>query len=619
MNPSFLAPSVGNSVPDLGATARTISSSNVYLTPSSLGFQNIAMTVLGQSVFLPPSYSNVPGPNTYSIKNSGTYAFGVRDSTGVLITGISPSGSAIFLLDNVGNWSFTGSGLQPGLVTVDSVAPSDLTNIICVPYVTFDSNTSVHFLSNATGGFRTVIADNIAKTLTFPAQTVSFTQQPVAAFKISPTTLIVFNGVAGTATHLASVVTLTGSSPNYSITVAAAATLTVGTSMPAWGGETSLSQPHIAQLSPTLYVAAFVTGTNTSVVAISVSGTTTTIGTIANISTTNAVSDTVTCYPLTSTTALVIYNASAGTPNINAVVISVSGTTCTVNLPTSIPGTNNASIAASSCQLSATKFLCLVNASTTSSIINAITVSGTAVSVGASFTLETGITGFNNSTPTGTEGPGYSQSGSTRYNPRLFPLSATTALIWYMDSGQISRCAILTENAGAVTVGAIVYRSISANTISISESGLFLPPGTSEFLSIKQDGNPTGTTYKHRLISHKITGTNITVGQTTPLDTLNSQVNVQSHVAARMDSGDYVLGLSGSNVGPAQTLSVFRSNGDVVYLRGTIDVPGLIAYTFAVAKPSSNRLVLIGSSTFSGTPTVVGDTAPRVLMVELAQ
>lgn len=618
MNPSFLAPSVGNSVPDLGATARTISSTNVYLTPSSLGFQNIAMTVLGQSVFLPPSYANVPGPNTYSIKNSGTYAFGVRDSTGVLLTAISPSGSAIFLLDNSGNWSYTGTALQPGLVTADFTQTASFTNTILAPYVTFDANTSVHCLGIPTGGFNVFVADNIAKTFSTPVNAFAVSP-PVAFFKISSTQFIVFAGTTGTNTHFAATFTLTGSSPNYSVSIAAAATLTVGSAMPAWGGETSLSQPHIAQLSPTLYVAAFVTGANTSVVAISVSGTTTTIGAIANISTANSVSDTVTCYPITATTALVIYNTSVGTPNINAVVISVSGTTCTVNLPTSIPGTNNTSIAASTCQLTATKFLILVNASTTSAIINAITVAGgTAVSVGAGFTLETLITGFNNSTPTGTEGPGYSQSGATRYNPRLFPLSSTTALIWYMDSSQISRCAILTENAGTVTGGTILYRSISASGTSSSESGLFLPPGVSEFISIKQDGNPSGITYKHRLVSHRISGTAITVGQATPVDTLNSQVTIQTHVAARMGSGDYVLGLSGGSVGPAQTLAVFRSNGDAFTLRGSIDVPALVGYNYAVAQPSSNRLVLIGSTLYSGNNDSTGATQPRILNVEFS-
>lgn len=618
MNPSFLAPSVGNSVPDLGATARTTSSSNVYLTPSSLGFQNIAMTVLGQSVFLPPSYANVPGPNTYSIKNSGAYAFGIRDSTGVLLTAISPSGSAIFLLDNSGNWSYTGSGLQPGLVTADATQTAAFTNTILAPYVTFDSNTSVHLLGLPTGGFSAFVADNLSKTFSTPV-TVSNLNPPVAAFKVSSTTAVVFYGVSGTATHFASVITLTGSSPNYSISIASAATLTVPSAMPAWGGETSLSQPHIAQLSPTLYLSIFVTGANTAVAAISVSGTTTTIGPILNVQIGNSVSDTVTCYPVTSTTGLIIYNSSAGTPNITSNVISVSGTTCTSNPSANVPGTNNASIAASTCQLTSTKFLILVNASTTSAIINAITVSGgTAITVGSGFTLETSITGFNNSTPTGTEGPGYSQSGATRYNPRLFPLSSTTALIWYMDSSQISRCAILTENAGTVTGGTILYRSISASGTSSSESGLFLPPGTSEFISIKQDGNPSGITYKHRLVSHKISGTSITVGQATPVDTLNSQVTIQTHVAARMGSGDYVLGLSGGSVGPAQTLAVFRSNGDAFTLRGSIDVPALVGYNYAVAQPSSNRLVLIGSTLYSGNNDSTGATQPRILNVEFS-
>lgn len=616
MNPSFLAPVVGNSVPDLGATTQVNSSGNVYLAPSSLGYQNISISVAGQSVFLPPIYSTVPGESCYTIKNSGGYPFGVRDSTGVLITAISPSGSATFALDNSGNWSFIGTGTQPGLVTVDTTAASTFSNTIAVPNVTFDSNTSVHFLNLAAGGFSAFVADNVAKTFSAPVTVSGTLGPPVAAFRVSATTLIVFYPQDST-NHLAVVLTLTGASPNYSISVGTPQTLTVGSGMTAWGGENSLSQPRIAQLSPTLYVASFVTGTNTSVAAISVSGVTVTIGAIANINTANAVADSTTCYPSSSTTALVIYNASAGTPNLFTVVISVAGTTCTVGAPASIPGTNNATYAAGSCQLSATKFLVLVNGATTSAIINAITVAGAVVTVGASFTLETGVSGFNN--PVTTYGPGYSQGGATRFNPKLFPLSASTALIWYLDNAQISRCSVLTESSGTVIGGTILYGSVSSGLVTDSQSGLMLPQGTSEFIGIKQDGNSAGASYLHRLVANKISASTITVGQTTNLNTLSTQVPAQNHVAVRMTSGDYVLGLSPSPNGPAQNLSIFRSNGDVFTSRGNIDVPGLTGYTFGIAKPSANRLVLIGSTFYSGTPSVASVLSPRIFMVELAQ
>lgn len=616
MNPSFLAPTVGNSVPDLGATGQITSSANVYLAPSSLGYQNIVITVAGQSVFLPPAYATVPGPSSYTIKNSGGYPFGVRDSSGVLITAISPSGAATFFLDNVTNWSYTGTGIQPGLVTVDVAAGNPFTNTIPVPYVTFDSNTSVHFLNLTTGGFSAFVADNISKTFSTAVSVSATLGPPVAAFKISSTTLIVFYQQDAN-NHLAVVLTLTGIPGSYSISVGTPATLTVVGGMNSWGGETSLSQPHIAQLTPTLYVASFVPGANnTSVAAISVSGTTVTIGAIANIITANSVSDTTTCYPISATTALVIYNVSTGTPNIFAVVISVSGTTCTVGTPASIPGTNDATNTTASCQLTPTKFLTLVNNSTTSAIINAITVTGTTVSVGASFTLETGISGFNNAVTT--YGPGYNQGGATRFNPKLFPISTTTAFIWYMDNGNNSRCAILTENSGTVTGGTILYRSISAVGFADNQGGLMLPPGTSEFIAIKQDGFAAANVYTHRLICHKISGSTITVGQTTPLPTLNTRPTSQNNVAIRMNSGDYILGLSPSD-GPADTISVFRTNGDAFTVRGNIDVPGLIGYTFGAAKPASNRLVLIGSSIFSGNITAASTTSPRVLMVELAQ
>lgn len=615
MNPSFLAPVVGNSVPDLGATAQVTSSANVYLTQSSPGYQNIVISVAGQSVFLPPAYSTVPGPGSYTIKNSGSYPFGVRDATGVLLTAISPSGSAVFALDNSTNWSYTGNGLQPGIVTVDVTLTTSFSNTILAPYVVFDSNTSVHFLANTSSGFTAIVVDNISKNISTPVTVAATFGPPVAAFKVSATTLIVFYPV-DTLNHQAVVLTLTGSSPSYSISVGTPQTLTVGTGMTAWGGENSISQPRIAQLSPTLYLASFVTGVNTSVAAISVSGVTVTIGAIANIITANSVADTTTCYPISATTGLVTYLVSAGTPNIFSVVISVSGVTCTVGTPASVPGTNNVTYAPATCQLTPTKYLILVNAATTSAIINAITVAGTVVTVGAGFTLETGISGFNNAVTD--YGPGYSQGGATRFNPKLSPISTTTAFIWYMDNAGISRGAILTESSGTVSSGSILYNSISSNPSTDNQAGIFLPPGTSEFIAIKQDGFAASNEYKHRLIAHKISGSTVTFGQTTQLSTLNSRPLVQTQVAVRMSSGYYVLGLSPSD-GPAQTLSIFSSNGDVFGVRGNIDIPGLTGYTFGVAKPSSNRLVLIGSTRFSGTPAVLGTTGPRILMVELSQ
>lgn len=617
MNPSFLAPTVGNSVPDLGATGQVTSAINITLNPSSLGYQNIVMTVAGRSVFLPPAYANVPGQKSYTIKNSGAYPFGVRDSSGVLLTTIGPSGSAIFSLDNSINWSFTGTLLQPGLITVESNPGAGFTNTIPVPYVTLDANTSVHFLSLSTGGFSAFVADNIGKVFSTPVL-ISSTNPIVAAFRVSATSLIVFFGTTGTATHFAAVVTLTGSSPSYSLSAGSAATLTVASSMVAWGGENSLTQPKICQLSSTLYLASFVTGTNTAVAAISVSGAVTTIGSPVNVLVGNSVSDTNTVYPVTATTGLEIHIDTSG--NMLAQVIVVAGVVCTPQAQQSIPGPNNASVAPATCQLNSTKFLILTNAATTSALMWSITVvGGTAVNINGFYTVETGITGFNNVSPTGTEGPGYSQSGATRFNPRLFTLTATTALLWYMDSGQISRCMVLTENAGVISIGTLVYRSISANTVNASQSGLFLPAGTSEFISIKQDGNATGVTYFHRLTAHKISGSAISVGQGTPLNTISSQVTSQAHVAVRMSSGDYVLGLSNTPFGPAQNLSVFRSNGDVFTIRGNIDVPALTGYTFGVAQPASNRLVLVGSTIFSGTPTLAGDSSPRIMMVELAQ
>lgn len=622
MNPSFLAPVVGNSVPDLGATGQISSATNIFLTPASLGYQNIVMTAAGQSVFLPPTYATVPGQREYTFRNSGTYSYGVRDSNGVLQAVVGGGGFAVLSLDNNTTWGITGSNLEAGLTTIDTTLGTTFSNTVYAPYVVMDSNTSIHFATfPGLAGFVAYVVDNLGKVVSTPV-TVTVTSQaaPRAAFRITPTTAIIFYAAPSGSTHSAVVITLTGSSPNFSVSIGTPASITTGATMNAWGGENSVGIPRITALTTNLYLASFNVSLNASVVAASVSGTTVTFGAIFSAAASGAGIDQTLIYPASSTTGLLIY-PNTGTAAILAVVITVTGVTCTAGTAQTSPSlnANGSGLICSACQLSPTKYLLFTNNVSTVANVNAVTVTGTTVAIGATLTIESGVTGFNTSTATDAFGPGYIQSGATRYNPHLSPITTATALVWYMDNAGISRCSVLTESGGTVTTGSLLYSSISGGVVGATDSGQILPQGTTEFVSLKEDGNSTGLTYKHRLVAQKISGTTVTAGQSTLIPNLNSQVAMQSHVFLRTTNGDYILGLSqSSTVSPAESISVYRSNGDYLAFRGFINVPGLTSYTAATAQASANRLVLIGSPIFSGTTqTPATNSQLRILNVEL--
>jgi len=343
--------------------------------------------------------------------------------------------------------------------------------------------------------------------------------------------------------------------------------------------------------------------------AIGVSGTTVTIGTPANIITTSCVVGSATTYALTATTALVLYKSGAGVPYANnAVVISVAGTTCTVNTPVALTGVvSSLNAPPSSCMLSATKCLVGDDNNTAGSVISSVfTISGTTVTAGTAVSVDAGITTSSS----------YTADAATRYNPHLFPLSVSTALLWYFDSGGVSRAVVLTESAGVVTKGAILYRSISSATANNAGFGAILPQGASEFMAIREQlANTAG--FGLILTSCKISGTNITQGDGKALRNL-LQVAPSIHPTVRLSSGDYVVLPYGSSSIPASNiLPVFRSNGDAINYRGEISCPSVATNNGSVAAVASNRIVVIGAAN-DGTAITATTYPLRLLNIEIA-
>lgn len=607
-----------NVINAVGASTITSSTS---LTNASAGYQVVSMTSLGQSVTLPSAIQIDLGGPRYILRNSGGYPFGVRDNSGNLIIAVAPGGMVYMTLEAnssaAGTWSYEGINLEPGLITIDNTFSSTYAATVLAPFVALDNNTSIHFAA-LSSGFAAFVVDNTGKVVSTPVTVDSTASSaPKTVFKISATTAIVFYGPSATS-NSAVVLSLSGSSPTYSISVGTPQTFATSMSQ-VWGGETFVNQPVVAQLSSTLYVASFtVSTTSVSVIAISVSGTTVTIGAKADIITTNVISALTTTYALTATTALVLYKSSAAAAPYanNAVVISVSGTTCTVGTPAALTGCQSSQTAApASAFISATKIAVADDNNTTQVTVSGVTISGTTVTPWTALNVETGLS---------TNLIEYTTNSTTRYNPHLWLLSAGTSNTfgcWYLDGSSISRVAVITESSGTVTAGAISYNSISSAATNVAGFGQILPQGTTDFCSVvERAANTAG--YQNYILPCKISGSAISQGTSKSIPVppvAPTQVSV-----TRMSTGNYVLtGSFNSAVIPFVGLQVWTSNGDEIGYRGEITAPSLtlsgtgITNTAPMWNVSSSRVVVLGRplSTSVGAATY----QLRLLNVEIAQ
>jgi hypothetical protein len=571
------------------------------LLPAVGALTPVAAASLGQSVTAAASV------NYYH--NTGRYPIGVRDPvTGNLITSIGPDGSAVANQDSNGSWSFYGNNLEPGLVTIDSLLSTTLVAPLFAPFATFDSNTSVHFAALASG-FAAFVVDNLGKVVSAPV-TVSAGagMVPKMAFRIDSTRIIVFYTDA--TTYAAVVLSLTGSSPSFSLSVGTAAT-TATAYFTFEDGKTSFQ--NLAQLSSTLFVAVTANTTSTgptSALAVSVSGTTVTLGSPTTIA---AVADVtvlgrIYVFPLTSTTALVVY-PNGGSPPLSAVVISISGVSISVATPVVCPsayGNTNHSMVL----LSPTKAMGVTGGSGTGAQAVVITVSGTTVSWSAAVAFGPSNT-FNQSWG--------SNENSTQYNLHLNAVTATLCYAWAIADnttvGQSILCA-LTESGGSVTAGTPLLSSFSQAASNADGYGFGLngAPNTNEFLAVQQAGASTYHTV--RAIPHKVTAAGaVSAGDAVSLSLdLGTVTNINTLYAARMSNGDYAIGGDTLN----QYIPVLRSNGDVINFRGRISIPLAATTLNTPMVVSSNRMVYIflAPGTTAAAP---GTKQLRVINVEIAQ
>lgn len=605
--------------PGIGTVNATVTASATLTGPFL--YVPVAMTALGQSITLPAATTLSVGGPQYIIDNTkGLYPVGIRDNTGVLLMAVEAGGEAyVGLKDNTtaaGIWSVQGTSLSPGLITIDSMLSSTYSGSFLAPYAAFDNNTSVHFVALAAGGFGAVVVDNTGKVLTTPVTVTSTASAiPYQCFKIDATHAIVFYGTGAAATTTsAAVLSLSGSSPTLSLAVGTAASIST-----TWAQqENFVNAPNIVQLASGSYLLAGSTSSLTSTVACSVSGTTVTFGSMTNIVASGTANNCI-AYPLTATTALVIYVTGAAAPwTVNAAVVTVSGTTCTPGTPAA-GGSLSASQVPMAAQLSATKAIVASdNNSGTVQQAQAITVTGTTVAWGAALTVESSastIGGPQNS---------YTYCGAAsgicdRYRQHIYATGSNSAVfLWGESTGQ-SRVCTFSESGGTLTKGATLYQSVMPQTAN--GYGMAVPQSAAtEFLSLQLQVDSTQTQNRPFVTPHQINGTAITTGNGFTLgdsESLNSTNTLANCVATRLGSSDYVFGLTaGAANNRLRMLQVLRANGYAVNNRGSVRIPDLQPLAMPIQTPASNRIVIVGRTLES----TAGNTTSqaRILNIEVA-
>jgi hypothetical protein len=599
------------------ATSTTLAVYNLYVS--------CQMTAIGQSVTLPSAVSGVLGGPDFIIDNTkGAYPVGIRNNAGTLLGAVAAGGQALVSLQATGTqagvWSITGSGLEPGLMTYDttlSLTYSTPSDVNCV----LSANLSMHFVTLASGGVAAFLLDNITEVATTPVTiTATASSQVCAAFPLTATTALVLYGASATDNH-AVVISVTGSVGSYGLSVGTpqALTATMQVGQP-WNYmhyvNYALSNPFVATLvAGSLYLAVYQDTTSTQqvyAVAIGVSGTTVTIGTpLSLIQNANLYGEYLGVYPITASTATVIYNING---TVGAVVVSVSGTTCSKGTAANSPtGSSNAN-GFPACQLSSGTIVLGVDGGSGSTISYAITLStsGTTVTWGTALTIESSMVSF--------QATGASECGWTVSAPPMFPITATTCHYTYTPAGSNpSRSVVLTNNSGTLTAGTIMFGNVQDTGTPTNQGyGIALPPtgGNTAYLSLKQ-GVAVANGVAPYIMPSQISGTTITYGSGRVMKELPNAIPSQGS-AAILSNGDYVfVGQPGAS---APSLAVVRTNGVAVNFRGTISVPPLevpafvFSYTPAVA---ANRVAIFGQ-TYDGTAGSKSVTQPRLLNVEIA-
>jgi hypothetical protein len=580
---------------DAGTTITTATT----LAASSERVRPVAMTTDAQSVTLPNATTLAEGGPLFVFPNTGARTFGVRDSTGTLLAAVPAGGVAeCYLRDNstaAGSWSIGGRDLSPALTICDATLPSTLTQTVEVA-VRLTDTLSLHFARNASGHpFVFAVDHSTAPATVGTAVLIVASNDTVAdCRRISNTKATVFAG-----------------STFYNITVAGTictvSAASSGSPSPSIIGNISFTgAPTLAQMGANndMFIGVIPTAGTHTLQAYDCSGAAPVAG-----STTNLVASggqrVIGIYRVSDTTALAVYiddSGSAGVPfSLRAVVLSLSGTTITVGTSAGINDTQPvASGGLPVCQLSTTSYVVgYVDNSTSDYAAVHIGVSGTTVTFGTPLIVEVGTFDTNLRA--------YASMNALRFQPNLFPLTATTALLTYAGPTGASdpvRHVVLSDSGGTLTAGTILYGLWSA-----ANGGNF-PQASDGFLASRV------TSSEIALFGVGISGTALTVtGSSLPGAALIST------------NGSSRFGLSGGVRGVAQqytssapgartfqwNLFRFAANAAPRYL-GVVDLPNVGLPQIPV-EVAANKVAFITSALATNGSTTA---TVKIMIVEFA-
>lgn len=481
----------------LGGAASAALTTATTLTASSSRVQPVAMTTDAQSVTLPDATTLSEGGPLFVMPNTGTRPFIVRASGGTMLTAVLPGGVAeLYLRDNstaAGGWTVAGRDLSPAAVIGDFTLASTYTQAVEVA-VRLSDTLSLHFARNGSGHPFVVAVDHSTSPATIgtPVLIVASSATVATGFRISATkAMLVVDGASSNVYN----VTVSG----VTCTVSTAATAAV------FDQGSFTGQPLICALGANndLFVAVDtnVSGTTVRAQAVDCSGTNPSAGSAVNVvaSGGQAISG---VYRVSDTTAVVFYvddSGVAGTPHsLRGVALSLSGTTVTVGTSAGIndilgSGGFSGTTGPPSCALSATSYVIgYYQASGTLFRAVHVGVSGTTVTFGTPLTLETQSMSGNYI---------YTALNSNRFQPLLYPLSATAALMTWGDNGAplASRHTVITNSGGTLTAGAILY-----NLWDRDDGGNF-PQASDGFLAMQEQSTSS------RISNVTISGSTLTV------------------------------------------------------------------------------------------------------------
>jgi hypothetical protein len=432
------------------------------------------------------------GNNLAGFRGNATFA-GSIDNVSItqtfspLVTVVPPGATAELSQTSVatiaGSWVVSGHDLSPGMVVVDVLLPSTITQTT-ETVVQITDVLSLHYARDASSFPYAYLVDHstIPATVGAPVLITSAAANVVHSFRISNTKVVVF-----LSDNTARNISISGTTPTISASTAVDQLLTNGDSN---GPTASFSGPPLIVQMGANFDQFIVMGYESSsrftnrVQALDCSAAAPTAGTAINIGATHASGGIgaapIALYRITATAALAIYlddSGTAGSPfSIRAMVLSLAGTTITAGTSAGLNDVTSVTIAWTSCQLSSTSYIVsYYDTVLTRPRVVSITVSGTTCNFGTPVTL-VDVTNIG----TG----GFVENVANRFQPNLFTISSTSALV-----SVTGRSAVLTNTSGVITVGTILNSGVNISQFPKTPTGYMVGTISNQLFSfISIDG-----------------------------------------------------------------------------------------------------------------------------------